>query len=198
MSILQPNSVWQYKREDNGNTDYYTNTELAVQAPYTATRTIFVPYLYQVNDPLVHYLASDLDAGAGAVWQNTSTANGVWSYSDDQSTTPIPTPPTTDIVKGRYQPWSKTAPNVFQTADYNFVNATNWIHYKDPLVWSADYWDFLTNKYPTVGWLGRVHRGTPWQTAYLKATNVLHIATPQNKGAGSNTWAVWTGDYYAV
>ena len=33
----------------------------------------------------------------------------------------------------------------------------------------SDNWNFPTNKYPTVGWLGRVHRGTPWQTVYFKA-----------------------------
>jgi hypothetical protein len=69
--------------------------------------------------------------------------------------------------------------------------------YKDPLVWGPDNWDFPTNAYPTVGWIGRVHRGTPWQTVDLKSTNILTFA--QNVGAafqnvGSNTWAAWTGD----
>src|SRR5207247_5997556 len=40
---------------------------------------------------------------------------------------------------------------------------------KDPGIWSPDNWDFPTNKFPSIGWLGRVHRGTPWQTIYLKA-----------------------------
>jgi hypothetical protein len=165
-----------------------------VQAPYTATRTIFGPYLYQVNDPLVHYMANDLDAGAGAVWQNTSIPNGVWSQSDDPTTMPIPTPPTTDIIKGRYQPWGKTAPTAFQTSSYNFLNPYNLI-YKDPLVWSADYWDFPANRYPTVGWLGRVHRGTPWQTVFLKAHNVLHVlGASGDVSSGTNTWTAWTGD----
>ena len=34
---------------------------------------------------------------------------------------------------------------------------------------NSDVWDFPTHKFPTIGWLGRVHRGTPWQTIYLKA-----------------------------
>jgi hypothetical protein len=34
---------------------------------------------------------------------------------------------------------------------------------------NSDAWDFPTNKLPTVGWLGRVHRGTPWQTVYMKS-----------------------------
>jgi hypothetical protein len=51
------------------------------------------------------------------------------------------------------------------------------------LVWGPDYWDFPTNYYPTVGWIGRVHRGTPWQTVYLKESPVA-----------PTTWANWTGD----
>jgi hypothetical protein len=186
-SMLNGTFTFNYVNTLNGQTYTYTNNQLAVQAGYTATRTIFVPYLYQVNDPLVHYLASDLDAGAGAVWQNTSATNGVW-YTD--ATTPIPNPPTTTI--GRYQPWGQPVPITYQTADYNF-GAYNLV-YKDPLVWSADYWNFPTNKYPTVGWLGRVHRGTPWQTVYLKAHNVLHPASTLNNASGTNTWTAWTGD----
>jgi hypothetical protein len=46
---------------------------------------------------------------------------------------------------------------------------------KDPLVRRSDDWDFPANKLPGVGWLGRVHRGTPWQTVYLKASDVLNL-----------------------
>jgi hypothetical protein len=193
-SMFTPSSTFNYVNTLNGNSYTYTNTELVVQAGYTATRTIFGSYLYQVNDPLVHYLASDLNAGAGAVWAGGhAQANGVWSQSDNANT-PFPVPPTAgDIILGRYQPWGKVAPTALQSPDtYNFGNPYNLI-YKDPLVWSADYWDFPTNKYPTVGWLGRVHRGTPWQTVYLKAHNVLG-GNSSNIAAGTNTWAAWTGD----
>jgi hypothetical protein len=40
------------------------------------------------------------------------------------------------------------------------------LSFKDPLVRGSDDWDFPTNKFPGIGWLGRVHRGTPWQTVY--------------------------------
>jgi hypothetical protein len=33
----------------------------------------------------------------------------------------------------------------------------------------SDDWDFPTNKFPNLGELGRVHRGTAWQTVYLKS-----------------------------
>ncbi len=59
---------------------------------------------------------------------------------------------------------------------------------RDPLMMWSDNWDFPTNRYPTVGWLGRVHRGTPWQTVYLKSANILANAN------GTNTWQAVTGD----
>ncbi|HWC61272.1 MAG TPA: hypothetical protein VHC44_16380, partial [Verrucomicrobiae bacterium] len=196
-AFLGPDSIYQYQT-DFGALATYTNFELSVQAPYSAVRTVYVPYLYQVNDPLVHYLASDLDVGKAGVWTgNILLENGLWRQIDDATISPFPTPPTTEIVKGRYQPWGRAANTAFTTADYNFNNSYNLI-YKDPLVWGSDYWDFPTNKYPTVGWIGRVHRGTPWQTVYLKAHNVLHTlgaGAQPNPVSGTNTWEAWTGDY---
>ena len=54
---------------------------------------------------------------------------------------------------------------VLTTEDQNPSN----LAIKDPLVRQSDDWDFPTYKLPTVGWLGRVHRGTPWQSVYLKS-----------------------------
>jgi hypothetical protein len=36
---------------------------------------------------------------------------------------------------------------------------------------------------PNIGWLGRVHRGTPWQTVYLKASSIK-----------LDSWTFWSGD----
>ena len=167
------------------------NTDLTIQAPYTPTRTIFSSYLMQVNDPLVHYLATDLNGIPGSVsaWANQSYVNGLWQQSDDGT---LPTVPTT--VNYRYQPWGLMK----QMATLNGVLTNGYDYsFKDPLVWSSDFWDFPTNAYPTVGWLGRVHRGTPWQTVYLKATNVLqktYAFGSDNINAGVATWSQWTGD----
>ena len=196
-AFMKPNSVYQYSL-GGGLTAYYTNFELAVQAPYTASRLVYVPYLYQVNDPLVHYTVNDLDAGVSGVWANGNVRpNGVWGHTDDSATSPFPVPPPPGTLGGRYQPWGKTVQSpTFQSAAYNFDDPYN-LAYKDPLVWGSDYWDFPTNKYPTVGWIGRVHRGTPWQTVYLKAHNVLHsfYNTTKTIASGTNTWVAWTGDY---
>jgi hypothetical protein len=51
------------------------------------------------------------------------------------------------------------------------------------LLFGSDGWDFPTNKFPNPGWLGRVHRGTPWQTVYWKPY-----------GIDFATWQTWTGN----
>jgi hypothetical protein len=151
------------------------NSTNAWQVPFTPSTNFYSYITWQANDPLVHYLASDLnDAAPHGTPQNPLIA--------------------TNIVNERYQPWGATM-LTFQNADSD-TNTFN-LQFKDPLVRSSDNWDFPANKFPTVGWLGRVHRGTPWQTVYLKAGNILKEADPNNgfyADYGTNTWMNWTGD----
>ena len=63
--------------------------------------------------------------------------------------------------------------------------------FKDPQITGSDAWSFPTNKYPSIGWLGRVHRGTPWQTIFLKADG----DTTNNPYRWTNRW-VSTLDTY--
>lgn len=177
---------WQY-----GGKVYPTNTELTAQAPFTPTRNAYDYTIWQANDPIVHFLATDL---------SEVTADTGLHISDDptpQSTQPVPSYTTyLNKVTARYQPWGRDdqlkgiiGDNRFQ---YNLA-------IKDPLVYGPDNWDFPTNHYPSAGWLGRVHRGTPWQTIYLKATNVLEYATTDNNGdvqpIGRTAWNNWLGDF---
>jgi hypothetical protein len=172
----------------------YVNTQLVVQAPYTPTRTIFSASLLQANDPLVHYLASDLNSqiGANAVWAvKTLWVNGAWYKTDDPQNQPLPTPPATPIG-GRYQPWGQNGQlSRIVNVDTNAYN----LACRDPLVWGSDSWNFPTNLLPSLGGLGQVHRGTPWQTIYLKSTNILFGKNSLNQNIGTNTWANWTGDF---
>jgi hypothetical protein len=163
----------------NGQT--YVNTQLTILAPYMPRRTLYEYTLWQVNDPLVHYLASDLS------YQDP----GITGWHQSDATLPV----TSQNSPGqRYQPWgatkskqmaglANTDPNPYNLAD------------RDPLIWSPENWDFPTNQYPTVGWIGRVHRGTPWQTVYLKATNILNYANAVSGVSGLTTWMQWTGDF---
>ncbi len=174
----------------------YVNNLFSIQAPYTPSRTVYSSFLLQANDPLVHYLASDLDAqSAVAVWQNGDYANADWYHSDDPVNQQLPQPPTTPI-KGRYQPWgaaNRQMSVMGQGVDANGYN----LAYRDPLAWGSDYWNFPTNLMQTLSGLGQVHRGTPWQTVYLKSIDVLQDFSSvgnQVLKVGTNTWMQWTGD----
>jgi hypothetical protein len=153
---------------------YMTN---AMQAPFTPTATVVQHVSWQANDPLVHYLATDLNWSSAIKYDRNVTALTDFSDGDNLG-----------IVNTRYAPWGKLMSAGTDQVDQNTEN----LAYKDPLVASSDNWDFPRYKMPTAGWLGRVHRGTPWQTVYLKSTNIL--AWVQNN-TGPITWRDWTGNY---
>jgi hypothetical protein len=159
----------------------FGETNLAIQAAYTPTATVNQFVTWQANDPLVHYMSQDLFDSENEDHKGPQTS-------------PINPLISTSALNERYQPWglSKQMANS-GNADGGSVN----LAFKDPLMWSSDYWDFPTNKYPTVGWLGRVHRGTPWQTVYLKAFNVLNETNTAGTLIGVTTWTNWTGNINA-
>jgi hypothetical protein len=172
----------------------YANTNLHQQAPYTPTRTVIAPTLWVVNDPMVHYLTADLMQTLAEV---NHVTNGV-AKSDDFSMPPITFPNLTQI-QSRYQPWGRNSQmnEISGVLHDDPENASYNLSYRDPLVYGSDNWDFPYNKYPSVGWLGRVHRGTPWQTVYLKATNLLDFvdSSQGNPSVGRTTWSYWTGNF---
>jgi hypothetical protein len=180
--FFQPGGIYQY------NGVNYSNNELVVQAPYTPTRSVYDYVLWQANDPLVHYMGGDLayvDPGIVG-WQNSGQAL-VLSMS--------PTSP-----GKRFQPWGWG--NIKQMKGLSNVDKNPYnLALQDPLIWCPDNWDFSTNLYPTVGWIGRVHRGTSWQTVYLKSPNLLkeYVVVGVNTNyIGTNTWTQWTGDTESV
>ncbi|MEI7924492.1 MAG: hypothetical protein WCJ40_21500, partial [Planctomycetota bacterium] len=85
----------------------------------------------------------------------------------------------------RYQPWVKNASAAF----------TNNMTLKDPNITRSDDWNFPTNKFPNVGWLGRVHRGTPWQTIFLKSDGVTVTNRMANRALWTNRWAKTINTY---
>lgn len=69
--------------------------------------------------------------------------------------------------------------------------------YKDPLVINTASWSFPTptNAFASIGQLGRIHRGTPWQTVYLKSS-VANIAGDGEEHIGDrHHWKWWSGSY---
>jgi hypothetical protein len=174
---------------DSINNHIYANVQLTNMAPYAPTRTIYEYTLWQANDPLVHYLASDMNFVSGG---NPPTG---LQKNDGQS--PMTASSDYDTkVSSRYQPWGR--PNG-QLMSYNAVDTNIYnLSYRDPIIWGSDNWNFPTNLTADLSGLGQVHRGTPWQTLFLKSTNIL--ANVQNVGVqglqniGTNTWSLWTGD----
>jgi hypothetical protein len=83
------------------------------------------------------------------------------------------TPPTGDstqilTINDRYEPWPTPSSIYLQNIRANMT-------FKDPQITNSDAWSFPNNKFPSIGWLGRVHRGTPWQTIFLKADNNTNV-----------------------
>jgi len=178
--------------QNNPTLQYYA-TNYVAQVPFTPTVTLSYYNAWQVNDPLVHYLASDL------TFVGVEKPSGVQTGLQVQygATGNVLEYPSFNVVNDRYQPWSLQYTNNLPVIGPNaIVQSAFGLAVKDPLVWSSDDWNFPTNLYPTVGWIGRVHRGTPWQTVYLKAHDVLHVLDPYGDiASGTNTWTAWTGDY---
>jgi len=143
-------------------TIFYPSNTFA--APFQPVRNIFFVTSWQANDPLVHYTVGDLTS--------LTRTNLVLDNL------PSPTP-TANLgrVNTRYEPWGGNP-----SSGSSSTTACD-LRFKDPLVLQSDSWDFPTNKLPNVGWLGRVHRGTPWQTVYLKSP-----------GTDFPTWQRWTGN----
>jgi hypothetical protein len=160
---------------------YFPNTQLAptnrYQAGFTPTRRILVSSSWQVNDPLVHYTAQDLFDPNRSI-----TTNTVPRVLDPYTNSNL------GLLNKRYSPWGGNRlvggqPSASGGSPLDYDPA-----YKDPGVRQSDDWLFPTNKFPNLGWLGRVHRGTPWQTFYLKAA----AANPNTTPPGEN-WRDWAG-----
>ncbi len=142
-----------------------------MDCPFQPSVMIVAKSTWEANDPLVHYTVEDVTP--------PTFVNSITKYNPTTQAT-LPLTDTLGALSLRYEPWPGTGgavgPNVL---------------YKDPQITRSDDWQFPTNKLPNVGWIGRVHRGTPWQTIYLKAD-----PDPVNNPA---KWATkWVSDPLAV
>ncbi|MCO5051087.1 MAG: hypothetical protein M9920_02140 [Verrucomicrobiae bacterium] len=163
--------------------------ELEADAPFTPTAQFYVPMIYEANDPLVHYLSDDLfDLQRSGFAQPVTSLNPSGAPPGNAGTIGDP--------NARYHPWASDP--AIAASDPDAYNPA----LKDPMVTASDSWDFPTNALPTIGWLGRVHRGTPWQSVYLKAFDIglAGIASSPTEWAHNSAfqkaaqkWANWAG-----
>jgi hypothetical protein len=153
------------------------NTNLNAQVPFTPTRKVSQYLTWQANDPLVHYLSGDL--------QSLDTTNNV---RIENLNLPVETLENIGRLNNRYSPWGGNPFLTGGAGDASTDAHANDIAVKDPQVFTSDDWDFPTNFFPNVGALGRIHRGTPWQTVYMKAGNIAATDFP--------SWKRWTGNNF--
>jgi hypothetical protein len=154
---------------------------LTMQSPFCPTRRMVRTATWQVDDPLVHYHVGDLLINpSGSNWINEFIV---------PPTAPVPTNMTLSSlgrVNPRYSPWGGPPgmqdPNNPPPGAYDMA-------VKDPGVRSSDDWDFPSSRFPSVGWLGRVHRGTPWQTINFKAKE------PNQPGITFDDWTQRSAEY---
>jgi hypothetical protein len=154
----------------NGASDGTFGISNVFNAPFTPFRNIIYYTSWEANDPLVHYTIGDLINGALPNRMDLDQPNSKSSTITNLGK-----------MNMRYEPWGGggNVANSSSTTKYDMT-------VKDPGVTRSDDWNFPTNKLANVGWLGRIHRGTPWQTVNLKATPVS-----TNEFA---VWKKWTGD----
>lgn len=150
--------------------------KLAMQAPFSPTRKLYQELVWQVNDPLVHYMVQDLLDPLNRPNDPNRTNTVRFAIPRGPGATSI-TNSNLGLLNLRYNPWGGNPQVSTDRQAYN-------LQVKDPMVTRSDDWNFPTNLYPNIGWIGRVHRGTPWQTIYLKSGM-----------APTNVWFRWAGSY---
>ena len=146
-----------------------------IQAPFTPTAKVRQMTKWQVNDPLVHYLSEGLfvlDGVTNAIVQPPSASfvqvtSNFWKLND------------------RFSPWGGNGPKTGWDPSYGVDPHMFDTALKDPLVMVSDNWNFPTNQSLSFSWLGQVHRGTPWQTIYLKSADIL--------STDPAAWMKWSG-----
>lgn len=153
-----------------------TGTNLTMDCPFQPTVYLEQSSTWQANDPLVHYTVDDLS------WPEFQSTNLVQYV---RPATPALASPTNythlgQVPPPRYEPWNWP----------NSAIGNNWL-FKDPMATNVDSFDFPTNKFPGIGWLGRVHRGTPWQTVYFKPDS----PNPNDAITWLSNWSGTLGTY---
>ncbi len=162
---------------------------LVHQAPFSPVRKLRRRNIWQPNDPLVHYMEADL--------RDPSVLSDFVKPNDNavlknQSLRHLST---------RYFPWG-VPPGKEATAQST-------PGYFDPLfrdvgVVNSDSWEFpistVTSNFfvfPSLGALGAVHRGTPWQTIFLKSdySSVYGVNNSRSKDVWTTRWANHSANY---
>jgi hypothetical protein len=153
-------------------------TNLTWQVPFTPSLRLYQRSSWEANDPLVHYTVEDLTDPATVLSTNLQVRSIPFTFDYHKDALLADLNP-------RYRPWGGN-PRKDPANDPTAYAVTM----KDPLVWRSDDWRFPTNQFANLGWLGRVHRGTPWQTMYLKSA-----VDAAGKAVNVKDWGFWSGNF---
>ncbi len=186
-STITPQNNQTYLNNLNGigtDTSLKCSSGSTFAPPLNPSTVTYQTEIWVANDPLVHYTIDDL------TWPGrTDDDNTIFGYPVPLTTAsyPVKGVPFYTVsnnvgrVSSRYSPWGAQ-----DTIGPNML-------FKDPLMNGSTNWAFPTYKFPGVGWLGRVHRGTPWQTVYLKADSTTNALTSRQQWVGSWVTSPWFG-----
>ena len=196
-----------------------------VQVGFNPSSTIFLTDRRQANDPLVHYHLEDLRPGYTLFADSGSYSELLVSegrFNSTNASFQLSAHSITNLAglslaekKRRqgviaYAPWGfeqqlhlKADPNTGAATGTASLGLATDYSYKDAFITKSDDWNFPTNtqsfKFPNIGFLGRVHRGTPWQTMYLKsAVADQGIVSPGSASilSAQKNWVAWSGNQF--
>ncbi|MGA1235660.1 MAG: hypothetical protein ACO34E_02220 [Limisphaerales bacterium] len=162
---------------------------VSMQVPFTPARRLLQRMSWQANDPLVHYTFDDLYSTELANPTNVvpiRPSGGIEGYT--------PGLPNLGEVNTRYSPWGGRANKQLsgQTAAYNPA-------LQDPGLTQADDYELSRSAMANVGAIGRVPRGTAWQTVYLKSGVAPLMDWVDHAGETPlNMWSHPTNDWKLV
>jgi hypothetical protein len=192
---------WGYFDQRGGGVNGFTNFLAAITpsnimvAPFTPQVKAYRRVIWRANDPLVHYMDADLrydlrvETKGSHVSITRSPERGEYALEFGRTNFPV-----VWTKANEYAPWDPP-PDGDASKTLRHAN----LHLMDPNIRSSNDWDFPTNAspaaslvgFPSIGWLGRVHRGTPWQTIYLKPwfpTNEWGLVHYSMRAHPTNDW----------
>lgn len=175
------------------------STSLTNQIPFVPSRRIEQTVSWQVNDPLVHYMAADIAPDPREAAPHKGVLFNQSTQQPAQTAPPIWNIGALNTGLRGYNPWGGLPSK--QPDALTFSPGV-----KDAGIRRSDDWEFpiddvlnqQTHTFATIGEMGRVHRGTPWQTIYFKSiyTNALSrtglVAVPL-PGTFPSDWLRWAG-----
>ncbi|MBI1841820.1 MAG: hypothetical protein HYR88_13355 [Verrucomicrobia bacterium] len=151
-------------------------TNLQKQTPFTAGGVVFKINSWQANDPLLHHIPEHFyqpDSPGLGVKLSLEVGNvRLGEFQKQGNLLSVRTNWNIGLVnrdevytRWGYPPGQDQGRNSTAQELATLFNRQT----RDPMVRTPDDWSFPAGKYPGLGWIGKAHRGTAWQSVYLKA-----------------------------